>query len=55
MKFLCVAEVTVRTTGEVAGQEGGNYLFVPYHLLSKINKLQIRNPALTRVDEAGYT
>ena len=38
-KFLSLMiegdEVTDRTTGEVADQEGGNYLLVPYHLLSK--------------------
>jgi len=38
-KFLLLMlegdEVTDRTTGEVADQEGGNYLLVPYHLLSK--------------------
>jgi hypothetical protein len=44
-------EVTDRTTGEVADQEGGNYLLVPYHLLSN-QHLHIRNPALTTRREA---
>ena len=55
-KFLSLMiegdEVTDRTTGEVADQEGGNYLLVPYHLLSKSTYRISETLHWQRVEEA---
>jgi hypothetical protein len=47
-------EVTDRTTGEVADQEGGNYLLVPYHLLSK-STFAYPKPCIDNASRGGFT